>query len=216
MALRPPTSLFLLLGLVLAWLKAASAEHSPQDSAPLARRLLASSTLGDVSTIMTAADPFPDLQGSPFSTPEYIADDCTGTGNILLYLVTWGTHAQNIHSDPRVSISISHPNFTLPDPTDSRGSLDEPRMAVLGSAAPVRDHDGKEGREAARRCFFQRHPDAETFPHRSEVYRVETRVVRWIGGFGDRHFNGWIDGRTWRRGNHEDGDGDGLVDQSER
>ncbi|KAI8907026.1 pyridoxamine 5'-phosphate oxidase-domain-containing protein [Powellomyces hirtus] len=166
-----------------------TAERNAKESALLARKLVASAKLGDIGTIM-AHNPTDDtdIVGLPFSTPEYIADDCPSSGDILVYLVTWGTHARNARVNPAASITIAHPDFINP-PKDSRGSLDEARVAIVGNLERI---SGEEDIDAARKCFLAAHPDAATFPHSSAYFRLKATGIRWIGGFGDRHFNGWV------------------------
>ncbi|KAJ3033000.1 hypothetical protein HDV00_006862 [Rhizophlyctis rosea] len=163
-------------------------EHSPREAAPLARALVESSKIAEVATIADESV-VPGVGGFPFSTPEYITDGCPSTGEPLVYLVSWGTHARNLAKNPSASFSFRSQNFTLPPP-DSRTPLDEARMTLIG---PLHRLSDATEIEAARKCFEQRHEDGfKWFPHRSAFFRMEVRKVRWIGGFGDRHFNGWI------------------------
>ncbi|KAI9104754.1 pyridoxamine 5'-phosphate oxidase-domain-containing protein [Phlyctochytrium arcticum] len=168
-------------------------EHTPSQAAPLARELVATVTLGEVATTVGKGVK-EGIEGFPFSTPEYIADDCPSSGQPLLYFVTWGTHARNVRLDPRASVSIRHPNFTL-TPPESRGRLDEARVSLVGELEQITD---AEEAAAARECFTKAHPDTpHTFPHRSAFYRLNVHAVRWIGGFGDRHYNGWVPAETY-------------------
>ncbi|KNC96756.1 uncharacterized protein SPPG_07963 [Spizellomyces punctatus DAOM BR117] len=166
---------------------ASADEHNPKQAAPLARQLVSLSKIGELATVMA-----PGVRAGrkhyPFSTPEYVSDECPSSGSPLLYLVTWGTHARNVRASPHASVSFRHPNFTL-TPPDSRGELDEARVSLLGDLVRV---EGDDEIKKAQECFFARHPDAKEFPHHSAFYRLEVQDVRWIGGFGDRHFNGWI------------------------
>ncbi|KAJ3182740.1 hypothetical protein HDU87_008079 [Geranomyces variabilis] len=162
------------------------AEHSAKESAALARQLVADASLGDISTVMSGPIGDAKVADHPFVTPEYVADD--GNGNLLVYLVTWGTHAQNQEQNKAASISVASADFTRPPPT-SRGSLDEARVSLLGSLERIIDD---EEIAVARHVFQTRHPDAAFFPHSSAYFRLVPAAIRWIGGFGDRHFNGWI------------------------
>ncbi|KAI8592438.1 pyridoxamine 5'-phosphate oxidase-domain-containing protein [Geranomyces variabilis] len=162
------------------------AEHSAKESAALARQLVADATLGDISTVMSGPIGDAKVADHPFVTPEYVADD--GNGNLLVYLVTWGTHAQNQKQNKAASISLASADFTRPPPT-SRGSLDEARVSLIGSLERISDD---EEIAVARQVFLSRHPDAAFFPHSTAYFRLVPAAIRWIGGFGDRHFNGWV------------------------
>ncbi|KAJ3180340.1 hypothetical protein HDU85_004045 [Gaertneriomyces sp. JEL0708] len=162
-------------------------EHSPKEAAPLAREIVRTVQVAELATKM-GEGVHKGIDGFPFSTPEYVTDDCPSSGQPLLYLVTWGTHARNVRAEAAASVSFRHPNFTRLPP-DSRGPLDEARVSLIGQLRKIEDEDEV---SKARVCFFKAHPDAEDFPHRSAFYRLEVRDVRWIGGFGDHHFNGWI------------------------
>ena len=148
--------------------------------------------------------------GYPFSTPEYITDSCPPSGEPLVYLVVWGvsqlsqahnyyhikhsdsphqTHARNLNILPHASLSIRSSNFTTPPPT-SRSPLDEPRVTLVGSLSRITNDTQIDN---AKKCFEGKHKEGfDIFPHRAAFWKMNVQKVRWIGGFGDRHYNGWI------------------------
>lgn len=83
------------------------AESTEDEAAILARRLLANTGTGQISTTMSSHTVFPK---HPFSSVEYYAD-CPGTeftGNPLLFMSVWSLNTQNMLTDKlsRVSLSV--------------------------------------------------------------------------------------------------------------
>ncbi|KAJ3056419.1 hypothetical protein HK097_007032 [Rhizophlyctis rosea] len=163
-------------------------EHSPREAAPLARALVKTAGIAELSTLADESV-VAGLGGFPFSTPEYITDSCPPSGEPLVYLVVWGTHARNLNILPHASLSIRSTNFTNPPPT-SRSPLDEARVTLIGTLSRITNDTQIHN---AKKCFEQKHKEGfGIFPHRGAFWRMSVKKVRWIGGFGDRHFNGWI------------------------
>ncbi|KAJ6020401.1 FMN-binding split barrel-like protein [Penicillium herquei] len=206
------------------------------ESTLMARRLLAKSSSGVISTVFP--NPLPpstrsptSVAGLPIGLREYIAD-CDGA------LPSSLTHSDN--GDPtilalRVATTFKNigtaSNFSLEldwwDHIDQAGPVYPglplspaalPRVTLFGYLDPLpglSDYNTAE----LEQCFLKSHPDAKVWlpgasgsPHSSFWARMVVTQAYWIGGFGDVQQIGWIDINEWkgiRRYKSENGVGDG-------
>jgi hypothetical protein len=86
---------------------------------------------------MNSIGPKPDLDGFPFSSLEYISDDCPSSGHPYVFLVSWGTHAQNVKNNPNVSVSYRDTQWYHSPNDSNRGPMDHARLILLGKLLPV-------------------------------------------------------------------------------
>ncbi|KAJ5724302.1 FMN-binding split barrel-like protein [Penicillium malachiteum] len=205
------------------------------ESTLMARRLLAKSSSGVISTVFP--NPLPpsarspsSVAGLPIGLREYIAD-CDGALPSAL------THSDN--GDPtilalRVATTFRNigtaSNFSLEldwwDHIDQAGPIYPglplspaalPRVTLFGYLDPLpglSDYNTAE----LEQCFLKSHPDAKVWlpgasgsPHSSFWARMVVTQAYWIGGFGDVQQIGWIDINEWKgiRRYKSDGVGDG-------
>ncbi|KAL1972560.1 hypothetical protein VTN31DRAFT_6974 [Thermomyces dupontii] len=202
-------------------------------SALLARRLLALSSVGVVSTVYPSSDSYrgpPGLEGVPISLPEYFAD-CPGVldheeeGNPIFLGLYVSTTFRNIASGSNVSLAIDwwdqlnkteplYPGFPL-----SPAGL--PRVSLLGYVERVDSLIDEDTRRDLETCFLAAHPDAKAWlpgapntPHAGFWARMVVTQAFWIGGFGDLAQIGWLNMTEWKgikqhRSAPEIGDGRG-------
>lgn len=127
---------------------------------------------------------------------ELISPDCQNSGHLLVLLVAGGLHATNVISDPSATISIRDL-----DGSSERGVMDDARLLLMGKLQPSQDASELE-------CFYQAHPDTRSWQgHKFALYKLtDLKRVRWIGGFGDRHYVGWLDVELYFGSNGEEGE----------
>ncbi|KAJ3048416.1 hypothetical protein HK102_012698, partial [Quaeritorhiza haematococci] len=166
-----------------------AAERTPQEAAVAARQLVRRTGIGELSTVM-APGSRGGTDGYPFSSVEYYADTCPSTGQPIIALVSWGIHARNLRVDPNVTVSVRDLSW-YERPYPSRGVMDRWRVMLMGKLRKV---VGGEEVTRARTCFQSQHPDASKWDeaHNFEFWTMTVETVRWIGGFGDEHYVGWL------------------------
>ncbi|KAL2796000.1 pyridoxamine 5'-phosphate oxidase-domain-containing protein [Aspergillus keveii] len=208
----------------------------------MARRLLALSTSGVVSTVFP--DPLPpkshapaEVAGQSISLKEYFAD-CdealpTDTGNggdgsptfLALYVATT---FRNTAAGSNLSLSIDwwdHLNNTKPVfPGFPLSPAGLPRVTLFGYIEPFETPVPKQTESALRSCYTKSHPDSQVWlpgrpgsPHGSFWAKMVVTQVYWIGGFGGFQQIGWMNVTEWngirRRGSLPGiGDGRGWED----
>ncbi|KAK2744135.1 hypothetical protein FQN57_004395 [Myotisia sp. PD_48] len=191
----------------------------------LARRLLAYSTTGVLSTVFPENSRDNALAGVPIGLPDYIADcsadggvaaDLVGNGNPLILALNIGTTFRNTNSGSNISLSVDwwsrrHHSTRRALTGDMDRDLDNslaalPRLSLSGHleeipAASLSDAD----RKALEKCFLKAHPDAvywlpahDGSAHRGYWARLVVDKALWIGGFGDRARIGWLDIDVWK------------------
>ncbi|KAI9366980.1 pyridoxamine 5'-phosphate oxidase-domain-containing protein [Aspergillus egyptiacus] len=203
----------------------------------MARRLLALSTTGVVSTIFP--DPLPDnmhapaeVAGQSISLKEYFADcdealpsDTSngGDGNPTFLALRVATTFRNTAAGSNISLSIDwwdHLNDTKPlFPGFPLSAAGLPRVTLFGYIEPFETPVPEQTEAALRSCYLNAHPDAETWlpgrpgsPHASFWAKMVVTQVYWIGGFGGFQQIGWMNVTEWsgiRREKSLPGVGDG-------
>ncbi|EPS28394.1 hypothetical protein PDE_03340 [Penicillium oxalicum 114-2] len=196
------------------------------ESALLARRLLALSPSGVVST--TFPDHIPassrtpaEVAGFPIGLREYIAD-CDGVlpdnlshggddGDPTILALRVATTFRNIGAGSNLSLEIdwwdhlSDAGAVYPGLPASPAAL--PRVTLFGYLDPLPVAELSRGDTAARleECFLKSHPDAKWWlpgaarsPHSSFWARLVVTQAYWIGGFGDVQQIGWINMTEWK------------------
>jgi hypothetical protein len=138
-------------------------------AAKAARHLLSSQRHGVLSTISV------DLPGYPFGsiTPYAVSHQ----GEPLILISTLAQHTKNILADARVSLTI---HDACQADVQASG-----RLTWVGEALPVPEAD-----EAARARYMRYFTDAESYfqAHDFDLYRLQLRRARFIGGFGQIHW----------------------------
>ncbi|ETN40359.1 uncharacterized protein HMPREF1541_04636 [Cyphellophora europaea CBS 101466] len=186
---------------------------SRHTSTLLARRLLALSPSGSLSTIFPpshnlSTDPAyrftPDsVGGAPIALPEYIAD-CEGNGDPTLIMLDISTAAKNAREGRNVSLAVDwwagYERVTGERP-GSAAAL--PRVALLGWLQEM--GEGEVEKYGVKECFFDGHRDARGWEpgarrgaHSGRWVRLRVEGVYWVGGFGDRAWIGWLDLAEWK------------------
>ncbi|RLL93703.1 hypothetical protein CFD26_103182 [Aspergillus turcosus] len=203
----------------------------------MARRLLALSRTGTVSTIFP--DPLPanshapaSVAGLSISLPEYIADcdeylpaDVSngGDGNPILLALRVSTTFRNTAAGSNISLAIDwwdHLNQTQPVvPGFPPSEAGLPRVTLLGHVEPFDTPVRGDTEAALEECFLRAHPDANAWlpgkpgaPHSSYWAKMVVEQVYWIGGFGGLQQIGWMNVTEWkgiRRVGSQPGVGDG-------
>ena len=192
------------------------------ESTVLARRLLALSRTGVVSTVFpskhSSSAPVPDLllshdslavpksvAGSPVGQPEYIAD-CGGDerGDPTLIALDVEINTQNALAGSNVSLSISWwDEYVKLVGREPWATANLPRVSIVGWLEELSEKEVREGR--IEECFLEAHHDAKLWlpgdgaaAHSGHWMRVVVEEVYWIGGFGNAHWIGWFDVEEWR------------------
>lgn len=195
------------------------------ESAVMARRILKLTTIGNlVSTFPTLSNTADDdlsasenrpaeVQGSPISLMEYIAD-CEDTGNPTVLAINIATPFRNYHAGSNVSLSVrwwpNRSNFytfdaaaaNTPDIPTPHTPAALPRFSLHGYLERIAPADLF--RHYVPACFLKEHPDSmlwqpgNDISHESEYMRFVVEQVYWFGGFGDRARIGWLPIEEWR------------------
>ncbi|KAJ5484730.1 hypothetical protein N7539_004718 [Penicillium diatomitis] len=198
------------------------------ESALLARRLLAHSPSGVISTTfpdhISASSRTPsEVAGFPIGLREYIAD-CDSVlstdlahggdeGDPTILALRVATSFRNIGAGSNLSLEIdwwdhlSDAGAVYPGLPPSPAAL--PRVTLFGhlETLSIADLSSSTNDAAARleRCFLESHPDAKWWlpgavgsPHSSFWARLVVTQAYWIGGFGDVQQIGWINMTEWK------------------
>jgi len=183
--------MFCVLGLLLAVfaVSTAYATETVEDAAKLGRRLvdLSPTAVGTMATIYPADHA--TLADHPFSLQEYYAS-CYQNGSLTLLVLPISRHSQNVLHSPTHAASIS---IGDEHPTASRA-----RVSLLGNITLFQDLNATPDREAIQACYLEKHPDARWWlpgprePHVAYWARFDPHSVYFVGGFGDRHYIGYI------------------------
>jgi hypothetical protein len=209
------------------------------ESALLARRMLALSSSGVISTVFP--DPIPpssrtpaSVAGLPIGLREYIADcdralpdglSFGDNGDPTILALRIATTFRNIRAGSNVSLELDwweHLEDAVPVyPGLPHSPAALPRITLFGYFDPLPSlsrHDGA----ALEKCFLRSHPDAKVWlpgasgsPHASFWARLVVEQAYWIGGFGDVQQIGWMDVTEWkgiRQWSSSVGDGRGWED----
>ncbi|KAF3482519.1 uncharacterized protein GIQ15_05278 [Arthroderma uncinatum] len=187
----------------------------------LARRLLALSSTGILSTVFPKGFRDPALAGVPVGLPDYIADcsaydnntsltNILGRGNPLILALNVGTSFRNTRAGSRISLSIDWWQHLTP-PKQGDDPLDHvpaalPRLALIGHLEEISLASLSVGdRTAIEKCFLAGHPDSKNWlpgspssPHSGYWARLVVEKALWVGGFGDRARIGWLDMDVWK------------------
>lgn len=182
------------------------------ESTVLARRLLALSSTGVVSTIFptNASDSNPrlphGLDTTPIALPEYITtcEETSHPGDPTLLALTVSTTTKNAYAGSNISLALSwwnsYKELTGHDPW-SAANL--PRASLIGYLQEISKEDIE--KQDLVKCFTAVHPDSRFWlpgdkasPHTGVWMRMVVEQVYWIGGFGDRAFIGWFDVDEWK------------------
>lgn len=177
------------------------------DSTVLARRMLALSGTGVLSTIFPKShlpSNVPDtVATTPIGLPDYIASCEEPSGNPTLLALTISTSTRNAVAGSNVSLALSwwdsYVELTGRQPW-SAANL--PRASLIGYLEEMSEEDVKEGDIAS--CFVDKHSDARWWlpgnkfsPHTGVWMRMVVQEVYWVGGFGDRAYIGWFEPEEW-------------------
>ncbi|RMD40653.1 hypothetical protein DV735_g4465, partial [Chaetothyriales sp. CBS 134920] len=191
---------------------------SRYQSTLLARRLLAQSSVGDLGSVFPAnisAGPYwrtpESVASAPIVLPEYIADcERTGDPTLIALAVSTGTKNAKYGDSKNVSITVSWwDEYVRLVGHEPWTKADLPRLALLGHLEELDDDEVEENAVVA--CFESLHRDARLWrpgsrgsAHSGKWARVRVEEAYWIGGFGDRHYIGWLDIDEWRSVTEDD------------
>jgi putative heme iron utilization protein len=152
------------------------ASNQPEVAEPtFAERVRTLVYLGRVGSLATLSR---KQQGFPFgSVMPYGLDD---HANPVFLISTMAMHTQNVQSDPRSSLLVTHPD-TIGDP------LGASRVSLLGNILPVPVPDVAE----ARTLYLARYANSKYWVDFDDFsfYRMDVVDVYYVGGFG---VMGWV------------------------
>jgi len=160
-----------------------------------ARKLIASTGVGTLSTLQTEAAGSAGSGGFPYGSVASFADESPPTGRPLILLSTLERNIINVKTDPRCSLAV----HALPAggcvPSAGYEPMATARATLLGYLVPVPDGELK----AARKAYLARHPQASEWIGFNDftLYRMNVTDVYWVGGFGGQHYIGWIAAATY-------------------
>ncbi|KAF8070654.1 pyridoxamine 5'-phosphate oxidase-domain-containing protein [Lyophyllum atratum] len=186
--LRRRTSL-----LVLAAAEAVTrglAIETVEEAAIIARRLVdySKNSIGTMATIYPPYDS--RLPDHPFSLQEYYAS-CHTNGSLALLFLPISRHGQNIIAAPDHSASISV--------TSEVPAARSARVSLMGNVTIFKDANTTPDLESLRLCYLEKHPDARRWlpddddgAHISYWARFDPHSIYFVGGFGGRHYIGYI------------------------
>jgi hypothetical protein len=178
-----------------------------RESAILARRLLALSPFGTLSTTFPNHISNPRIPSTvsnlPIGLPDYISACGTSSyaSDPTLLAINIATSFRNALDGDYKNVSMSI-QWVSPHKECIVANL--PRMALMGYLEPI-VFTGQEEEGKLEKCFTDTHPDARWWlpsnpssPHASQWVRLVVKEIYWIGGFGDLNYIGWIPEETWR------------------
>ncbi|KIV90988.1 hypothetical protein PV10_05582 [Exophiala mesophila] len=178
------------------------------ESTILARRLLAKSKSGVLTTVFPSHLTSPRVPAAvadtPIGLPEYIASCEEPTGNPTVLSLKISTATINANAGSNVSLSLSwwdeYVHLTHQQPW-SAANL--PRLNLVGYLEEIPQPEADEA--GIPTCFVAAHPDSAMWlpgkkwaAHQGIWTRIVVQEVYWIGGFGDRNYIGWFDPEEWR------------------
>ena len=195
----------------------------------LARRLLARSPTGVLSTIFPSmhdssdSDPDPDIDidtsssapssvaSTPIGLPDYLAD-CEDTGDPTLLALSVSTSTRNAVAGSNVSLAISWwDNYVRLTQREPWSPANLPRASLIGYLEEMSEKEVEQGE--IENCFTGVHRDSRLWlpgdksaAHLGRWMRMVVQEVYWIGGFGDRAYIGWFDPEEWRSIRKQDWD----------
>ncbi|KAL4794907.1 pyridoxamine 5'-phosphate oxidase-domain-containing protein [Aspergillus venezuelensis] len=189
----------------------------------MARRLLALSSTGVVSTIFP--NPLPDrshappsVAGQSISLKEYFADcdealpndiGSGGNGDPTFLALRVATTFQNVAAGSNLSLSIDwwdHVNNTKPVfPGFPLSEAGLPRVTLFGYIEEFEKPISLRTERALRECYTEKHPDSQVWlpgrpgsPHSSFWAKMVVTDIYWIGGFGGFQQIGWMKLDEWK------------------
>lgn len=178
------------------------------ESTILARRLLALSRIGTLSTIfptnITNSRVPSTVANTPIGLPDYIASCEEPTGNPTLLALAVSTSTRNVIAGSNVSLALSwwdeYIHLTHHEPW-SAANL--PRASLIGYLEEIPLKEAQNS--GIPHCFTSLHKDSKWWlpgskgaAHQGVWMRMVVQEIYWIGGFGDRAFIGWFDPKEWR------------------
>ncbi|KAG0249713.1 hypothetical protein BG011_009002 [Mortierella polycephala] len=168
-----------------------------EQAAGLARALVKNTSVGTFMTVMNADRQDGKIEGFPFGSVDYYADNCDDSGTPLMLLSHLQINVQNARTQNRVSLAIRR----LPKEGERGNVMVDPRVTLMGHLAPL----DTSKHASAVKCFGERHPDARWWMpgdhgfHDFKWYTLEVEEIYYVGGFGGAHYIGFIDVDTYRR-----------------
>lgn len=126
-----------------------------------------------------------NLQGYPFGSVSPFMTDTQG--RLIFYIADIAQHSRNLTQDTRVCATVF-------DAAHQGDQNEHGRVTVVGDATPIPDDE----HEAELARYIRMYPEAETYTqaHDFQLWRMEVKRVRYIGGFG-RIF--WIEADEWKQ-----------------
>ncbi|KAL1924169.1 uncharacterized protein VTP21DRAFT_7204 [Calcarisporiella thermophila] len=185
---------FLLIFLICIHPNSVVAEETERDAARLARELVRDTTIGTLMSVMKNGTEF---EGYPFGSVDYFSDACpTSTGDPIMLLSDIQMNTRNAKAMPKVSLTVR-------DLRPGSYPVAKARLTLYGELEPL----SADEIPAAKKCMQRAHPetkwwmppdDKEGAPfHDFHFYRLRTRGVYYIGGFGGLHYIGYINNELY-------------------
>ncbi|KAF9051119.1 hypothetical protein BDZ89DRAFT_525490 [Hymenopellis radicata] len=159
-------------------------------TAAIARSLVDSSvnSVATMATVFPEDDPY--LPGYPFSMQEYYAS-CLRNGSLSLLFLPISRHSRNILASESRIVSISI--------TSEIPAAHLPRVSLLGNITVFKESSEMGQLTEIKECYLSAHPDSKKWlpglpggAHVSYWARFDPQSVYFVGGFGGRHYIGFI------------------------
>ncbi|KAH8827188.1 pyridoxamine 5'-phosphate oxidase-domain-containing protein [Flagelloscypha sp. PMI_526] len=175
---------------LLLFLTSALAYETVYDAARIARSLVDDSETSIGTMATTFPSEYPNLPNHPFALQEYYAS-CHQNGTLTLLFLPISRHSQNIlHTDGHAaSITI----------TSTRPAARNARVSLLGNVTIFEDTPTVPELQRIKQCYLNIHPDAKWWlpdddgaAHISYWAFFHPHSVYFVGGFGDKHYIGWV------------------------
>ncbi len=125
-----------------------------------------------------------ELPGYPFgSVTPFVM---THEGELVIFVSSIAQHTRNMRADSKVSLTAVEPG------SGNKQALG--RVTVVGDAVAVPEP----ALESVSKRYFRFFPEAEEYvgTHDFSFYWIESRRIRYIGGFGQIF---WIEAEQWRQ-----------------
>ncbi|KAF8919878.1 pyridoxamine 5'-phosphate oxidase-domain-containing protein [Mucidula mucida] len=167
-----------------------AAWETVEDAAAIARSLVDSSvnSVATMATIFPEDDPY--LPGYPFAMQEYYAS-CLRNGSLSLLFLPISRHSRNILASESRVVSISI--------TSESPAAHLPRVSLLGNITIFKESSEMGQLSEIKECYLSAHPDSKRWlpdddegAHVSYWARFDPQSVYFVGGFGGRHYIGFV------------------------
>eukprot|EP00742_Colponemidia_sp_Colp-10_P012958 GILJ01014601.1.p1 GENE.GILJ01014601.1~~GILJ01014601.1.p1 ORF type:complete len:222 (-),score=18.33 GILJ01014601.1:44-667(-) len=160
------------------------------DSPYSARQLVLKQKILHLSSIVSQSMS-QDVAKYPFSAIALYTDECPSSGSPIVMLSHTQMTMHNLADNKHCSALIRT------EGDDNISPVFLPRVTLFGRVELLDDKEFSK----VKSCFLNAHPEAQRWLdfHGYHLYHLQVDAVYYDAGFGERHFEAWIDLPQYRR-----------------